>query len=109
MIRSVCRLLGLVLLAAGFVFFIYDGTKSLADQTIYISKFSQAWAEVHQQSLLALQGMVEKNADWALNDTKIVYDAAVPGEPADIWMMDADGSGRHRITGTDGNDQAPSL
>ena len=64
MIRSVCRLLGLVLLAAGFVFFIYDGTKSLADQTIYISKFSQAWAEVHQQSLLALQGMVEKNAAW---------------------------------------------
>jgi len=54
-------------------------------------------------------GMVEKNADWALNDTKIVYDAAAPGEPADIWMMDADGSGRHRITGTDGNGQAPSL
>lgn len=27
----------------------------------------------------------------------------------DISMMDADGSGRHRITGTNGNDKAPSL
>ena len=64
MIRSVFRLLGLVLLAAGFVFVIYDGTKSIADQTIYISKFSQTWAEIHQQSLQAAQGAVEKNAGW---------------------------------------------
>lgn len=64
MIRSVIRSLGLVLLAAGFVFFIYDGTKSIADQTIYISKFSQTWAEIHQQSLQAAQAAVEKNAAW---------------------------------------------
>jgi len=64
MIRSLFRLLGVVLLAAGFVFFIYDGTKSIADQTFYISKFSQTWAEVHQQSLQAVQGAVEKKAVW---------------------------------------------
>jgi hypothetical protein len=64
MIRSVFRLLGVVLLAAGFVFFIYDGTKSIADQTVYISKFSQTWAEIHQQSLQTLQGAVERNAGW---------------------------------------------
>ena len=64
MIRSVFRSLGLVLLAAGFVFFIYDGTKSIADQTVYISKFSQTWAEIHQQSLQSLQAMVEKSAGW---------------------------------------------
>jgi hypothetical protein len=64
MIRSMFRLLGLVLLAAGFVFFIYDGTKSIADQTIYISKFSQTWAEIHQQSLLATQALVENSAPW---------------------------------------------
>jgi hypothetical protein len=64
MIRSILRSLGLVLLAAGFVFFIYDGTKSIADQTVYISKFSQTWAEIHQQSLQATQGTVEKNAAW---------------------------------------------
>jgi len=64
MIRFVLRFVGLLSLALGFIFLVYDGTKSIADQTIYISKFSQAWAEVHQQSLLALQGMVEKNAAW---------------------------------------------
>ena len=64
MIRSMLRLLGLVLLAAGFVFFIYDGTKSIADRTVYISKFSQTWAEIHQQSLQAAQGTVERNAAW---------------------------------------------
>jgi hypothetical protein len=64
MIRSMLRTLGLVLLAAGFVFFIYDGTKSIADRTIYISKFSQTWAEIHQQSLQAAQVTVEKNAPW---------------------------------------------
>jgi hypothetical protein len=64
MIRSLFRLLGLVLLAAGFVFFIHDGTKSIADQTFYISKFSQTWAEVHQQSLQAVQSAVEKKAVW---------------------------------------------
>jgi hypothetical protein len=64
MIRYVFRLLGLVLLAAGFVFLIYDGTKSIADQTVYISKFSQTWAEIHQQSLQALQAAIEKNVAW---------------------------------------------
>ena len=64
MIRSILRSIGLILLAAAFVFFIYDGTKSIADQTVYVSKFSQTWAEIHQQSLQSLQAMVEKSAGW---------------------------------------------
>ena len=64
MIRFVLRTLGLVLLAAGFLVFIYDGAKSIVDSTIYISKFSQTWADIHQQSLQAAQGAVEKNAAW---------------------------------------------
>ena len=64
MIRYLFRMMGLVLLAAGFVFVIYDGTKSIADQTIYISQFSQTWAEIHQQSLLSAQAAVEKNVSW---------------------------------------------
>jgi hypothetical protein len=67
MIRSVLRSLGLVLLAAGFVFVIHDGTKSIADHTVYISRFSQTWAEIHQQSLQALQALVEKNVAWLWN------------------------------------------
>jgi hypothetical protein len=64
MIRSFLRSLGLILLAAAFVFFIYDGTKSIADQTVYISKFIQTWAEIHQQSLHAAQASVERNVAW---------------------------------------------
>ncbi|MEX0841454.1 MAG: hypothetical protein WD039_04110 [Xanthobacteraceae bacterium] len=67
MIRTLFRLLGLVFLAAGFVFFISDGTKSIADHTVYISKFSQTWMDIHQQSLQALQALVEQNAAWLWN------------------------------------------
>jgi len=64
MIRFILRTLGLVLLAAGFLVFIYDGAKSIVDSTIYISKFSQTWADIHQQSLQAAQAAVEKHAGW---------------------------------------------
>ena len=64
MIRSLFRLLGLVFLAAGFVFVIYDGTKSIADQTVHMSKLSLTWAEIHQNSLLSLQTAVEKKLAW---------------------------------------------
>ena len=64
MIRFVLRTLGLVLLALGFISVIYDGAKSIADNTIYISKFSQTWAEIHQQSLQAAQAAIERDAVW---------------------------------------------
>jgi hypothetical protein len=67
MIRSLLRILGLVFLAAGFVFVIYDGTKSIADHTFYVSKFSMTWAEIHQSSLQSLQAAVEKNLTWLWN------------------------------------------
>jgi hypothetical protein len=64
MIRSLFRLLGLVFLAAGFVFVIYDGTKSIADQTVHMSKLGLTWAEFHQNSLLSLQTAVERKLAW---------------------------------------------
>jgi hypothetical protein len=67
MIRAFFRFLGLVILAAGFIFFIYDGTKSIADHGLYITKLSQTWSDVHQSSLLALQPAVEAKAPWLWN------------------------------------------
>jgi hypothetical protein len=64
MIRFVLRTFGLVLLATGFLSFIYDGAKSIVDSTIYISRFSQTWADIHQQSLQSAQAVVERNAGW---------------------------------------------
>jgi hypothetical protein len=62
MIRFVFRFLGLLLLALGFIFLVYDGTKSIADQNLYISTVGATWANVHQSSLSALQPAVERLA-----------------------------------------------
>ncbi len=61
MIRFVFRFLGLWILAAAFIFLIYDGTKSIADRTdFFITKTSDVWSAIHQTSLAALQPMLEK-------------------------------------------------
>jgi hypothetical protein len=68
MIRSLFRFLGLVCLAAGFIFFIYDGTKSIADSTIHITKLAQTWSDIHQNSLLLAKPLIEqKLAPWLWN------------------------------------------
>jgi hypothetical protein len=59
MIRFVFRFVGLLLLALGFIFLVHDGTKSIADQTLYISSVSSVWANIHQSSLSSLQPTVE--------------------------------------------------
>jgi hypothetical protein len=62
MIRFVLRFVGLLSLALGFIFLVYDGTKSIADQTIYISSVGSTWSNIHQSSLTALQPEVELRA-----------------------------------------------
>ena len=44
MIRFVLRFIGLLLLALGFIFLVHDGTKSIADQTIYLTSVGSAWS-----------------------------------------------------------------
>jgi len=62
MIRFLFRFLGLLSLALGFIFLVYDGTKSIADQRLYISKVADAWAIVHEGSLAQLQPAVQRLA-----------------------------------------------
>src|SRR5258707_13299228 len=62
MIRFVLRFIGLLSLALGFIFLVYDGTKSIADQTIYISSVGSTWSNIQQNSLTALQPEVERRA-----------------------------------------------
>lgn len=65
MIRFVFRFFGLIFLAFAFIFLIYDGTKSIADRTdFFITKTSDVWSAIHQTSFLALQPLLEKQADW---------------------------------------------
>ncbi len=62
MIRFVLRFFGLLMLALGFIFLVYDGTKSIADQALYISSVGATWENIHQNSLAALQLTVERLA-----------------------------------------------
>jgi hypothetical protein len=60
MIRFVFRFIGLWILAAAFIFLIYDGTKSIADRTdFFITSTRDVWAAIHQTSLAALQPLLE--------------------------------------------------
>jgi hypothetical protein len=59
MIRGLFRLVGLLLLAAGFIFLVYDGARSIADQTARLTSLEQTWSDIHQASLAAFQPMIE--------------------------------------------------
>ena len=64
MIRFLMRFIGLLSLALAFIFFVYDGTKSIADQRWYVTKVAQALAMPHQQSLTQARPTLEGLAPW---------------------------------------------
>ena len=68
MIRFLLRFIGLCLLALAFIFFVYDGTKSIANQQLITMKVSDAWAIVDQNSLVKLQPAIEAHAPHWLWD-----------------------------------------
>ena len=59
MIRGFFRLIGLLLLAGGFIFLVYDGARSIADQALRLTRLDEFWNDVHQASQRAFQAMVE--------------------------------------------------
>jgi hypothetical protein len=65
MIRFFLRALGLLFLAVGFVFFVYDGTKSIAGNAIFYTPLSDTWNAVHAASLLQLQPIFERYSGLA--------------------------------------------
>jgi len=62
MLRFFVRALGLLLLAVGFVFFVYDGTKSIAGNAIFYTPLADTWNSVHAASLQQLQPAIERYA-----------------------------------------------
>jgi hypothetical protein len=65
MIRFLLRFLGLCLLATAFVFFVYDGTKSIANQHLVYARVGDVWAIVDQSSLNLAQNWLKQKALWA--------------------------------------------
>jgi hypothetical protein len=65
MIRFLLRFIGLCLLALAFVFFVYDGTKSIANQHVVYARAAEVWAMVDQSSLNQVQSWLKQKAVWA--------------------------------------------
>jgi hypothetical protein len=69
MIRFLLRFIGLLCLALGFIFLVYDGTKWIADRQFYVSSVGATWSNVHQNSLVGLQPIVERfTGTWFWNN-----------------------------------------
>jgi len=68
MIRFLLRTLGLLFLAAAFIFLVYDGTKSIAANMLLYSKVDEVWSLLHTASLQQLQPLIEKKAPHWLWD-----------------------------------------
>jgi hypothetical protein len=64
MIRGFFRLIGLLLLAGGFIFLVYDGARSIADQTVRITRVGEFWNDINQTSQQAFHASVEKLSPW---------------------------------------------
>jgi hypothetical protein len=67
MIRGFFRLVGLLLLAGGFIFLVYDGARSIADQAVRLTRLGEFWNDVHQTSQQAFRVMVEGASPWLWN------------------------------------------
>jgi hypothetical protein len=65
MIRFVLRFIGLLLLATAFVFFVYDGTKSIANHQFVYTKVGDVWGIVDQNSLNFVEGWLKQKVIWA--------------------------------------------
>ena len=64
MIRGFFRLVGLLLLAGGFVFMVYDGARWVADQNLRFTRFGEFWNDIHQASQQSFRTLVEGAAPW---------------------------------------------
>ena len=78
MIRGFFRLVGLLLLAGGFIFMVYDGARWVADQSLHFTQFGQFWNDIHQSSQQAFRAWVEGNVPWLWNSVfKVILDQPV--------------------------------
>ena len=78
MIRGFFRLIGLLLLAGGFIFMVYDGARFVADNTLRFTRFGQFWNDVHQSSQQAFRASVEGLSPWLWNNVaRVVLDQPV--------------------------------
>jgi hypothetical protein len=82
MIRFLFRFIGLLLLAGGFVAFVYDGTKTIAGNSVYVTKVGDAWNAIHSTSLQLLQPAIERHVSQWLWDPVVLNILTAP-----TWLV----------------------
>jgi sulfite exporter TauE/SafE len=78
MIRFLLRFIGLICLAAGFILLIYDGTKSIAGNVVFLTSVRTLWELINAGSLAKLKPMIEPYAGGLLWDPVMVAFLAAP-------------------------------
>ena len=68
MIRFLFRFFGLICLAAAFILVIYDGTRSIAANNLYLTSMRTLWELINAGSLAKLKPLIEPYAGGILWD-----------------------------------------
>ena len=78
MIRFLFRFFGLICLAAAFVLVIYDGTKSIAADNLYLTSVQALWDLINAASLARLKPLIVPYANGVLWDPVMLTFLAAP-------------------------------
>ena len=78
MIRFLFRFLGLICLAAAFMLVIYDGTKSIAANQLYLTSVRTLWDLINAGSLARLKPMIAPYAGGVFWDPGMLTVLASP-------------------------------
>lgn len=79
MIRFLFRFVGVLCLAAAFILVIYDGTKSIAGNNLYLTSVRELWDLINAGSLAQLKPLIEPYANGLLWDPIMLTLLAAPG------------------------------
>ena len=78
MIRFLFRFTGLIGLAAAFILVIYDGTKSIAGNKLFLTGVRDLWQLINAGSLTKLRPLIEPYAGGLLWDPAMLAFLAAP-------------------------------
>jgi len=91
MLRFPLRFLGFLLIAAGFVLVVIDGTRSIAGQRLIVTSVSEVWRSVSAESLTRTEAWLRaQGSDWLWDPallTVIGWPAAAVGLVVGALLM----------------------
>jgi hypothetical protein len=78
MIRFLLRFIGLLCLAAAFILVIYDGTKSIAGNALFLTSVRTLWELINPASLAKLEPLIRPYVGGLLWDPLMVGFLSAP-------------------------------